>query len=279
MGRFIAVLLFVVLLVPAYYLAKAWARAAFRREVTQGTLSLTMLTGAAEVALKVQAVRARRWRLGGVVAAIVLGIAAVFVYAESAVFIWPGLIVAGVLGGILLGEVGRLRPAWEKRHTPRQRQREVIDSWLPLVGRVSAVALLVIGSLAVANDWGALAVGAAAVGLVGWLLVEFCLERMARRSAPADSADSPVDDALRTASAHVAVGAGSIGALLVLSGLLIVGGILMGDDVQGADLRPIALIASAFGCLVAALVVSVFLVRWMPPVRWAEPAWGATQSG
>jgi len=120
---------------------------------------------------------------------------------------------------------------------------------------------------------------AAVVGVGGWLLVESTLERLARRATPSGSEDIPVDDALRINSAHVTVGAGSILTLLLLSGLLLVGGVRVGDTASGADLTPVALIAGAFGALVGALVVATFLIRWLAPVRWAEAAWGTSQRG
>lgn len=279
MGRFIAVLLFVALLVPAVFVGRAWSHAAVRREVSQGALSLTLPTTEAERAMKVQAQRARLWRLGGLALALTLSVAALVMFAESAVFFWPGLLVGGWLAGVLLGELTRGRPTWETRAPARRPQSEFIDRALPAIGRLAALGLVASGWLAMSQDWVQQVRIAAGVGVGGWLIVEITLERLARRVTPSGSEDIPVDDALRINSAHVAVGAGSILTLLVLSGLLFVGGVRVGDSASGADLAPVALIAGAFGALVGALVVSVFLLKWLAPVRWAEAVWGTSRRG
>lgn len=279
MGRFIAVLLFVALLVPAVFVGRAWSHAAVRREVSQGALSLTLPTTEAERAMKVQAQRARLWRLGGLALALTLSVAALVMFAESAVFFWPGLLVGGWLAGVLLGELTRGRPTWETRAPARRPQSEFIDRALPAIGRLAALGLVASGWLAMSQDWVQEVRIVAGVGVGGWLIVEITLERLARRVTPSGSEDIPVDDALRINSAHVAVGAGSILTLLVLSGLLFVGGVRVGDSASGADLAPVALIAGAFGALVGALVVSVFLLKWLAPVRWAEAVWGTSRRG
>lgn len=279
MGRFIAVLLFVALLVPAVYVGRAWSHAAVRRDVSNGALSLTLPTAEAEKAMKVQAQRARIWRLAGLALALVLSVAALVMFAEAAVFLWPGLLVGGLLGGVLLGEVTRLRPTWGTRAPARRPQGEFIDRFLPLIGRLAALGLIAFGWLAMSQDWAREIRIAAGIGVGGWLIVEITLERLARRVTPSGSEDIPVDDALRINSAHVAVGAGSILTLLILAGLLLVSGIGVGDSASGADLAPVALIAGAFGALVGALVVTGFLLKWLAPVRWAEAAWGTAQRG
>ncbi len=279
MGRFIAVLLFVALLVPAVFVGRAWSHAAVRREVSNGALSLTLPTTEAERAMTIQAQRARLWRLAGLALALALSVAALVMFAESAVFLWPGLLIGGLIAGVLLGEVTRLRPAWETQRPARRPQSEFIDRALPGIGRLTALGLVAIGWLTMNQDWERAARIAAAAGVGGWLLVEITLERLARRVTPSGSEDIPVDDALRINSAHVAVAAGSILTLLVAAGLLFVNGVRVGDSVAGADLAPVALIAGAFGALVGALVISVFLVKWLAPVRWAEAAWGTSQRG
>ncbi len=279
MGRFIAVLLFVALLVPAVFVGRAWSHAALRREVSNGALSLTLPTTEAERAMKSQAQRARLWRLAGLAFALALSVAALVMFAESAVFLWPGLLIGGLIAGVLLGEVTRLRPAWGTQRPARRPQSEFIDRALPGIGRLTALGLVAIGWLTMSQDWARETWIAAAAGVSGWLLVEITLERLARRVTPSGSEDIPVDDALRINSAHVAVAAGSILTLLVAAGLLFVNGVRVGDSGSGADLSPVALIAGAFGALVGALVISVFLVKWLAPVRWAEAAWGTSQRG
>ncbi len=279
MGRFIAVLLFVALLVPAVFVGRAWSHAAVRREVSNGALSLTLPTTEAERAMKSQAQRGRLWRLAGLALALALSVAALVMFAESAVFLWPGLLIGGLIAGVLLGEVTRLRPVWGTERPDRRPQSEFIDRALPAIGRVTALGLVAIGWLTMSQDWAREARIAAAAGVGGWLLVEITLERLARRATPSGSEDIPVDDALRINSAHVAVGAGSILTLLIAAGLLFVNGVRVGDSGSGADLAPVALIAGAFGALVGALVIGVFLVKWLAPVRWAEAAWGTSQRG
>ncbi|MDQ3504293.1 MAG: hypothetical protein M3446_01120 [Actinomycetota bacterium] len=279
MGRFIAVLLFVALLVPAVFVGRAWSHAAVRREVSNGALSLTLPTTEAERAMKSQAQRGRLWRLAGLALALALSVAALVMFAESAVFLWPGLLIGGLIAGVLLGEVTRLRPVWGTERPDRRPQSEFIDRALPSIGRVTALGLVAIGWLTMSQDWAREARIAAAAGVGGWLLVEITLERLARRATPSGSEDIPVDDALRINSAHVAVGAGSILTLLIAAGLLFVNGVRVGDSGSGADLAPVALIAGAFGALVGALVIGVFLVKWLAPVRWAEAAWGTSQRG
>ncbi len=279
MGRFIAVLLFVALLVPAVFVGRVWTHAAVRREVSNGALSLTLPSAEAERAMKLQAQRARIWRLGGLVVAVALSITALVLYAERAVFLWPGLLIGGLLLGVLLGELTRVRPTWATRAPARRPQAEFVDRAAPAIGRLTALGLAGFGWVAMLQSWAPEAGLAAAVGVGGWLLVEVTLERLARRVSPSGSEDIPVDDALRINSAHVVVGAGSVLALLLLSGLLLVAGVRVGDSASGADLTPVALIAGAFGALVAALVVGFFLIRWLAPVRWAEAAWGSAQRG
>jgi hypothetical protein len=279
MGRFIAVLLFVALLVPAVFVGRVWSHAAARREVSNGALSLTVPTTEAERAMKVQAQRARRWRLAGLVVALGLSVAALVMFAESAVFLWPGLLIGGLLGGVLLGELTRLQPTWEARAPARRPQGEFIDRALPTIGRLAALGLIAFGVLTMDQGWAQQVRIAAGIAVGVWLLVEVTLERLARRGTPRGSEDIPVDDALRINSAHVAVGAGSILTLLVLSGLLMATGVRVGDSASGADLAPVALIAGAFGALVGALVVAAFLVKWLAPVRWAQAAWGTSQRG
>lgn len=279
MGRFIAVLLFVVLLVPAVFVGRAWSHAAVRREVSNGALSLTLPTSQAEHAMKVQAQRARVWRLAGLAASLALSVSALVMFGESAVFLWPGLLVGGLLAGVLLGELTRVGPAWETRASSWRPQGEFIDSALPLTGRLTAVGLVGCGWLLGDQTRSQEIRIIAGIAVLGWLVVEVTLVRLARRASPNGFEDVPVDDALRTNSAHVAVAAGSILSLLVLAGVLFVAGLSQGESAQGADLGPVALIAGAFGALVGALVVTAFLLRWLAPVRWAEAAWGTSQRG
>jgi hypothetical protein len=78
----------------------------------------------------------------------------------------------------------------------------------------------------------------------------------------------PVDEALRTWTAHLVTAAVSVLALLPLGVLLLTAGIDLGDRVtRGIDLLPVALVAGGFAGLAAGLALAVFLVTWLKPVR------------
>jgi hypothetical protein len=108
---------------------------------------------------------------------------------------------------------------------------------------------------------------AAVIPLVAWALAELALLRVLVRPLPAEGADVPVDEALRTWTAHLVTAAASVLALLPLGALLLVAGIDRGDEVtQGFDLLPVASVAGGFSALVAGLAVAGFLLTWLRPV-------------
>jgi hypothetical protein len=114
------------------------------------------------------------------------------------------------------------------------------------------------------------AVGAVAlvVPVLAWLVAEVALLRAVVRPLPAQGADVPIDEALRTWTAHLVTAAASVLALLPLGTLLLVGGIELGDRVtDGFDLVPVALVAGGFSALAAGVAVAGFLVTWLRPVR------------
>jgi hypothetical protein len=114
---------------------------------------------------------------------------------------------------------------------------------------------------------------ALAVPLAAWLLAETALLRVLRRPLPAEGADVPVDEALRTGTAHVVSAAASVLGLLPLGTLLLVAGIDLGERVtEGIDLLPVALVAGGFSALAAGAAVAVFLLRWLRPVRFSARA-------
>jgi hypothetical protein len=93
------------------------------------------------------------------------------------------------------------------------------------------------------------------------------------RPLPAEGADVPVDEALRTWTAHLVTAATSVLALLPLGTLLLAAGIDLGDRVtENVDLLPVALVAGGFASLAAGLAVAAFLVTWLRPVRTDERA-------
>jgi hypothetical protein len=111
------------------------------------------------------------------------------------------------------------------------------------------------------------------VPLVAWLLAETALLRALARPLPAEGADVPVDEALRTWTAHLVTAASSVLALLPLGTLLLVAGIDLGDRVtEGVDLLPVALVAGGFASLAAGLAVAAFLVTWLRPLQASERA-------
>ena len=114
---------------------------------------------------------------------------------------------------------------------------------------------------------------ALAVPLVAWLLAEVALLRALVRPLPAEGADVPVDEALRTWTAHLVSAATSVLALLPLGTLLLVAGIDLGDRVtENVDLLPVALVAGGFASLAAGIAVAGFLLTWLRPVRTDERA-------
>jgi hypothetical protein len=105
------------------------------------------------------------------------------------------------------------------------------------------------------------------VPLLAWVLAELALARAILRPLPAEGADVPVDEALRTWTAHLVTAATSVLALLPLGGLLLVAGIDPERVSEGFDLLPVALVAGGFSALVAGIAVGVFLLTWLRPVR------------
>jgi hypothetical protein len=106
------------------------------------------------------------------------------------------------------------------------------------------------------------------VPLLAWLVAEAALLRAVVRPLPAQGADVPVDEALRTWTAHLVTAAASVLALLPLGTLLLVAGIELGNRVtEGFDLLPVALVAGGFSALAAGVAVAGFLLTWLRPVR------------
>ena len=93
------------------------------------------------------------------------------------------------------------------------------------------------------------------------------------RPLAADGADVPVDEALRTWTAHLVTAAATVVAAVPLGALLLVAGVDLGDRVgDGVDLVPVALVAGGFSAITAGLAVAFFLATWVRPVRHAAPA-------
>ncbi|GAA4745983.1 hypothetical protein GCM10023328_30190 [Modestobacter marinus] len=274
-GRLIAVVLFIALMVPAALLARGWSLAAGRRAVASAGVEFVPVTPEATAQLARQATHAHRVRLLGLLLGVALVVSTVVVFAEASVFLWVPALAVGSLAGVLLAEATRPRPRWATTSPPRRpRRSEQISLWLLWTMR-GAVAGVVLTALLQVDDLASPVVATAtAVPLAGWLLAETALLRVLLRPLPAEGADVPVDEAQRTWTAHLSVAAASVLALLPLGALLLRAAIDLGDRVSsdGAGLLPVALVAGGFSAIIAGLVVAGFLLTWLRPVRQSSPA-------
>jgi hypothetical protein len=267
-GRLIAVVLFVALMAPAGLLARGWSLAAGRRAVASAAVEFVPATPSATAQLARQATHGRRVRRLGWVLGVLLVVISVVLFAEASVFLWVPALAVGLLAGVLLGEATRPRPRWTvARPARRPRRGEQIS--LSLLWTMRAV---VAGEVATAlwlvDDLGTAATAIAlAVPVAGWLLAEVALLRVLVRPLPAEGADVPVDEAQRTWTAHLVVGAATVLAVLPLGALLLRAAIDLDDRVTGDGLLPVALVAGGFSALLAGLTVAGFLVTWLRPVR------------
>jgi hypothetical protein len=273
-GRLIAVVLFIAVMVPSGLLARGWSRAADRRTVAGGAVELVPPSDEGAAVLARQARHGRRVRQLGFVLGLVLIGVSVAVFAEASVFLWAPALVVGLLTGVLLAEASRPRPRWALG-SRRPRRGEQISPWLLWSMRAAVVGELVAAGLLWRSDSLRDEVALVAVGVpaVGWVLAEVALVRLVLRPLAGDGADVPVDEALRTWGAHLVSAAASVLALVPLGALLLVAGIDLGDRVSdGVDLVPVALVAGGFSAITAGLAVAVFLVTWLRPVRRSAPA-------
>jgi hypothetical protein len=274
-GRLIAVVLFIAVLVPGVLLGRAWWLAAGRRVVAAGSVELAEPTPEGARALQRQAQHGRRVRRLGLLLGVAGVIASVVLFAEASVFLWVPVLVVGLLAGVLLAEVTRPRPRWKTAVPQRRpRQGEQISAWLVWTMRAAALAELVLavalwrdGELPDGVAWAALA-----VPLLGWLMAEVALLRALLRPLPAQGADVPVDEALRTWTAHLVTAAATVLALLPLGALLLTAGIDPDRVSEGLDLVPVGLVAGGFSALAAGIAVAGFLLTWLRPVRANAPA-------
>jgi hypothetical protein len=270
-GRLIAVVLFIAVLVPGVLLARAWALAAGRRAVAAAAVGFTTPTPEGLATLARQAQHGRRVRrLGFLLGLLGIGVS-IALFAEASVFLWLPALVLGLLLCVVLAEATRPRPRWRTGSPPRRpRQSELISMALLWSMRAVVVAELTTAVLMWRRSELPDTVGwvAVAVPLAAWVLAEVALLRAQVRPLPAEGADVPVDEALRTWSAHLVTAAVSVLALLPLGALLLTAGIDLGDRVTaGIDLLPVALVAGGFAGLAAGLALAVFLVTWLKPVR------------
>jgi hypothetical protein len=235
---------------------------------------------------------ARRVRLAGfglgVLGAIALGV----VRGVDTVFLWVPLALLGALMGVIAGEALRPVPLWRVRDLERRpRLSDAISPGLVWAMRISAVLAIALGVSGVPTGSGrgglltmvcdavtgydqgwqssAYILPVAGITALGWLAAEIALYRVARRpTAGVEGDDVAVDDALRTASAHVAVAATSVLALAGLGAMAVVLGVTAADGGCGqSDLVVFALIGVGLAALVAALLMTAFLIGWLPQVR------------
>jgi hypothetical protein len=269
-GRLIAVLLFIAVLVPGVLLSREWWLASGRRAVAGGSVELAEPTADGMRALHRQAQHGRRVRLLGLLLGVAGVIGSVVLLAEASVFLWVPVLVVGLLAGVLLAEATRPRPRW-KLSVParRPRQSEQISGWLVWTMRVvvaAEVALTV--SLWRADELtDGVALAALIAPLAAWLLAEIALVRALFRPMPADGADVPIDEALRTWTAHLVAAAATVLALLPLGSLLLRAGIDPDRVSEGYDFLPVVAVAGGFSALAAGLAVAGFLLTWLRPVR------------
>lgn len=277
MGRLIAVVLFVALMVPAGLLARGWARAADRRAVAVGGVELVPPSPEGTTVLTRQARHGRRVRQLGFVLGLVAIVASVVLFAEASVFLWLPALVVGLLAGVLLAETTRPRPRWAlSRPARRPRRSEQISPWLLWTMRGAMVAELVTAGLLWSTGLldGTVAAVSMSVPVVAWLFAEVALLRILIRPLAGSGADVPVDEALRTWTAHLVTGSASVVSFLPLGVLLLVAGVDLGDRVtDGVDLVPVALVAGGFSTAAAGLAVAGFLLTWLKPMPDTAPAW------
>jgi hypothetical protein len=270
-GRLIAVVLFIAVLVPGVLLARAWWLAAGLRQVAGGAVELVEPTAQGMQTLHRQAQHGRRLRRTGFLLGLAGVVASVVLFAEASVFLWVPVLVVGLLTGVLLAEATRPRPRWAMTVPPRRpRRADQVSGWLVWTMRGVTAAEVVAATILWRSGELSDPVGLAAlvIPLAAWLLAEVALLRALLRPLPAEGADVPLDEALRTWTAHLVTAAASVLALLPLGTLLLVGGIDLGDRVtKSVDLLPVALVAGGFSALAAGVAVAGFLLTWLRPVR------------
>ena len=275
MGRLIAVLLFIAVLVPGVLLARAWWLAAGRRAVAAVGVEFAEPTAEGARTLQRQAQHGRRIRRLGLLLGVAGVIGSVVLFAEASVFLWLPVLVVGLLAGVLVAEATRPRPRWRMTDPPRRpRRSELISGWLVATMRV-AVAAEAVSALILwrSREFSAtVGVSTAVVPVLAWLVAEIALLRVLVRPLPAEGSDVPVDEALRTWTAHLVTAATSVLALLPLGVVLLTAGVDPGRVMAGFDLWPVVLVAAGFSALAAGIAVAGFLLTWLRPVRSSDRA-------
>jgi hypothetical protein len=274
-GRLIAVLLFIAVLVPGVLLARAWWLAAGRRAVAAVGVEFAEPTPEGVRTLQRQAQHGRRVRRLGLLLGVAGVIGSVVLFAEASVFLWLPVLVVGLLAGVLVAEATRPRPRWRMTDPPRRpRRSDLISGWLVATMRVAVAAEAASALVLWRSQEFAAAVGwsAAVVPVLAWLVAEVALLRVLVRPLPAEGSDVPVDEALRTWTAHLVTAATSVLALLPLGVLLLTAGVDPDRVSEGFDLVPVVLVAAGFSALAAGIAVAGFLLTWLRPVSSSAPA-------
>ncbi|HEY4629921.1 MAG TPA: hypothetical protein VIG96_01345 [Blastococcus sp.] len=270
MGRLIAVLLFIAVLVPGVLLGREWWLAGGHRAVAAGGVELAEPTPEGARTLQRQAQYGRRVRRLGLLLGVAGVIGSVVMLAEASVFLWVPVLVLGLLAGVLLAEATRPRPRW-KTAVPARRPRrsEQISGWLVWTMRavVAAEVAVTVSQWHTGEVSGAVALTALVAPVAAWVLAEIAMLRALLRPLPEQGADIPIDEALRTWTAHLVTAATTVLALLPLGTLLLRAGIDPDRVSEGFDLLPVALVAGGFSALAAAIAVAAFLLGWLRPVR------------
>lgn len=293
MGRILVVLLFCVLVVPALLLWRLWRHAGQRRQVNEGTVGFVIPTVDAERTLARWPARARALRVVGLVVGLVIIVLLALSVGTRSVFLWPLALGLGYLLGVLAGELARPRPLWAV--VSRGEQSRLGDYIHPgLVWSLRGAALLAVAAGLTAILWSEPAGGGSALRMscpgggselvgsgqvteyavflvvlaaAGWLVSELTLWRLLRFPPAAEPDDVPVDEALRSASAHASVAAATVLTLLPLGGFALVTGLAVVGSCVTSDLLSIGLIGGGLAGLLAGLLVAVFLPGWLRPVR------------
>lgn len=271
MGRLIAVVVFIALLVPGVLLARAWGLAAGRRVVAAAAVEFAEPTPEGIATVRRQALHGRRVRRLGFLLGLLAVVASAVVYGGASVFLWVPALLGGLLIGVLLTEATRPRPRW-RLSSPARRPRRSEQISLVLVWTMRAAVVAEVVTAVALLSGNELPASATAVALVppvlAWVLAEFALVRALVRPLAGEGADVPVDEALRTWSVHLVTAAASVLALLPLGALLLVAGIGLGDRItRGFDVLPVALVAGGFCAITAGLAVVAYLLPWLRAVR------------
>lgn len=291
MGRILVFLLLAVLVVPAVLLWRLWREATQRRVVNEGTLGFVTPTIEAERTMARWPARARVVRSLGLLAGLAIIVLLALRIGTLSVFLWPLALLLGYLLGVVAGEFVRPRPQWRTSAGSTTRLSDYISPGLvwSMRGGVALTVLIAGGAVLAAEpagDGSVLALGCPGGGTevigagqiamyallvlalagIGWLVSELTLWRLLHRPVATELDDVPVDEALRSASAHSSVAAATTLILLLLGGFSLVTGVAMVGGCAHSDLVSVTLVAAGFAALLAGLLVAAFLPRWLRPV-------------